>query len=157
MTLISNPQGAHRTVTTFVAGQDDGGEALIQPAVTQAYRANEAIVRGQVCAWVAPTASVPLSVKPMATADNSLLFAGVALDNADAGQSVQLAQLGHALVRTGDVTTQLGHYLVKPASTAGVGTLVSDALDATDVVGAVLGVVLGSDDGTFTPVYLTRL
>jgi hypothetical protein len=156
MTLLTNPLGAHRQVTTFVAGQDADGEPFHQPTAITTYRANAAILRGQVVQFVAPTASVPLSVAPMATASSALIYAGVALDNAAAGETVQVAQAGHVLVRTGDVTTSLGEYLVKPGSTAGIGSLSSTAIDGTTVAGSILGVVVGNDDGTFTPVFLTR-
>jgi hypothetical protein len=154
--LISNPFGAHRTVTTFVADQDAGGECLHQPIGVTEFRAAAAVTRGQVLEFVAPTASVPISVQPMATASDQLLYAGVALDAADVGQTVQVARHGVALVRTGDITTQLGEYLLKPATTAGVGTVASTAIAAATVQGTVLGVVLGNDDGTFTPVFLDR-
>jgi hypothetical protein len=154
MTLISNPFGAHRTVTTFVAGQDRDGEQLFQPTPVTEYRAAAAILRGQVCEWVAPTATVPLSAQPMATASSNLLYAGVALDNAEVGEVVKLVTHGHAIVRTGDVTTALGQYLVKPGTTAGLGTVSATAIDAATVSGTILGVVVGNDDGTFTPVFL---
>ena len=154
---ISNPFGAHRRVTTFVAGQDADGEPFYQANASQEYRANAAITRGQLVQWVAPTASVPLSVTPMATASSALIFAGVALNDAAIGETVQVAQHGHVLVNTGDVTTALGEYLVKPGTTAGIGTLSSTAVDATTVVGSLLGIVVGNDDGTFTPVFLNRL
>jgi hypothetical protein len=160
MTLISNPLGAHRTVTTFVANADSRGEALIQPEVTRELRAAAAVTVGQVLQYTAPTATVPLSVEPMATASAAVFFAGVALNNAAAGEMVHLVPPGGGIVRvrTGDVTTQLGDRLVKPGSTAGVGTIVdqSGALAATDVIGTVLGIVVGNDDGTFTPVDLAR-
>jgi hypothetical protein len=154
---ISNPFGAHRRVTTFVAGQDAEGEPFYQPNIIQEYRANASVTRGQLVQWVAPTATVPLSVTPMATASSALIFAGVALNDATAGETVQVAQHGHVLVNTGDITTSLGEYLVKPATTAGVGTVSSTAIDATTVVGSTLGIVVGNDDGTFTPVFLNRL
>jgi hypothetical protein len=155
--LISNPFGAHRQVTTFVAGQDADGEPFHQPNAISEYRANAAITRGQLVQWVAPTASLPLSVTPMATASAAILFAGVALNDAATGEAVQVVQHGHVLVRTGDVTTSLGEYLVKPGTTAGIGTLSATAIDATTVAGTILGVVVGNDDGTFTPVFLNRL
>ena len=154
--LIKNSLGAFRTVTTFVAGQDAFGEPLHQPSVVQEYRANAAVTRGQCVQWVAPTASQIISVEPMATASAALIFAGVALNDAAAGEVVQVAQQGHVLVNTGDVTTSLGQYLIKPGTTAGVGTLSSTAIDATTVAGTILGIVVGNDDGVFTPVYLNR-
>lgn len=154
---INNPFGAHRPVTTFVAGQDANGEPFHLPNSVQEYRANAAIQRGEIVQWVAPSASAPLSVTPMATASSQLIFAGVALNDAQTGETVQVAQHGHALVRTGDVTTALGEYLLKPSTTAGVGVTASTAVDATTVAGTILGIVVGNDDGTFTPVFLTRL
>jgi hypothetical protein len=153
---ISNPFGAHVPVTTFASGVDADGQPFYQPSAIQEYRANAAVARGDVVQWVAATASVPLSVAAMATASSALIFAGVALNSAATGETVQVAQHGHVLVRTGDITTALGEYLLKPSTTAGVGVTSNTAIDATTVAGSILGVVVGNDDGTFTPVFLTR-
>lgn len=154
MTLIKNSLGAHRTVSDFQTGRDVDGEVIFQPAIIEEYRANAAVAVGDVLHYVAATATVPLSVAPMATASSVLIFAGIALNAAAVGEIVQVVTYGHAIVRTGDVTTGLGQYLLKPATTAGVAVTSNTAIDATTVAGTVIGIVLGPDDGTFTPCYI---
>lgn len=157
MFLISNSQGAHRVVSTFVTDQDDGGEALHQPTGITEYRANAAISVGQVVSFVAGTATVPLSVKPMATGDSVLIFAGIAQNSAIAGETVQVAQVGHALLAIGAGTPAFGEYLTKPAVTAGLGVNTATAIDATTVAGTVLGVFVGTKAASnLAPVFLTR-
>jgi hypothetical protein len=154
---IQNPFGAHRQVTTFASGVDVLGEPFHAPAVTQEYRANAAITLGQVVEFVYGTATVPLSVQPMATASSQMRFAGVALNAAAAGEVVQVCTHGHCLVNVGATATAIDSYLLKPATTAGVGTVASTAVDATTVTGTILGTFVGANDGTtFSPVFLHR-
>ncbi len=156
MTLISNGLGAHRKVTTFVSGRDDGGEAIHQPGVHQEYRANAAVAFGEVVNFVAGTASVSLSVTPMAAATANQLYAGVAMNGAAAGEIVKVAQFGHAIVKTGDVTTELGEYILNPTTTTGVAVTAATAIDATTIAGTILGTVTGTETDGFTPVFLKQ-
>jgi len=154
---IQNPFGAHRQVTTFASGVDTFGEPFHAPAVVQEYRANAAITLGQVVEFVYGTSTVPLSVQPMATASSQMRFAGVALNAAAAGEVVQVCTHGHCLVNVGATATAIDSYLLKPATTAGVGTVASTAADATTVAGTILGVFVGSNDGTtFSPAFINR-
>lgn len=155
---IQNPFGAHRQVTTFASGVDVFGEPFHTPAVVQEYRANAAVTRGQVVEFVYGTTTVPLSVQPMATASSQIRFAGVALNDAATGETVQVCTHGHCLVNVGATATAIDSYLVKPATTAGVGTVASAAPDATTVAGTILGTFVGANDGTtFSPVFISRL
>lgn len=157
MFLIHNSQGAHRTVPTFATDQDDGGESLHQPTAITEYRANAAIVVGQVLSWVAGTTAVPMSVTPMATATDALRFAGVAINAAAIGETVQVAQLGHVLVLASTGTPAFGEYLTKPAVTAGLGVNTATVVDATTVTGSVFGVFVGTKTAAnLAPVFLTR-
>jgi hypothetical protein len=156
--IIQNPFGAHRSVTTFASGVDAAGEPFHVPIAVNEYRANAAIARGDVVEFVYGTSTVPLSVKKMVTTSGALAFAGVALNDAATGETVQVASHGHCLVNVGANATAAGSYLVKPGTTDGVGTVSSTAVDATTVAGSILGVFVGTNDGaTFSPVFLTRL
>jgi hypothetical protein len=155
---IQNPFGAHRQVTTFASGVDSFGEPFHTASTVQEYRCNATITRGQVVEYVYGTASVPLSVQPMATASSHVRFAGVALNDAVAGEVVQVCTHGHCLVNVGANATAIDSYFVKPATTAGVATTGSSAPDATTVTGTILGVFVGANDGTtFSPAFITRL
>lgn len=156
MTLISNAYGAFRKVTSFLNGKDDGGEPFFQPTAITQYRASAAVSAGDVLEFVIATASVPLSVQKMVTTTSQLKFAGVALNNAAAGENVLVAQHGYVMVNFGATTTSF-NYLLKPATTNGVGTEGSAAPDATTVAGTILGIIVGTGDGTYSPVHLTRL
>jgi hypothetical protein len=156
--IIQNPFGAHRAVTTYASGVDSNGEPFYPSAVTQEYRANAAITAGQVVEFVYGTSTVPLSVQPMATATSHVRFAGVALAAAAAGDVVQVCTHGHCLVNVGATATAIDSYLLKPATTAGVGTVASTAIDATTVAGTILGTFVGTNDGaTFSPVFINRM
>lgn len=149
-TTISNPAGAFAKTTTFVSGVDDEFQQHEYGCFYLTFRANAAISRGHGLSWVAPTATVPVSVTPFAVAGTDTDFAGVALDRATAaGQYVRVCVLGFCLVYAAALTFAAGEILVNPTTTAGELVNAADPThDATLVSGTVLGRVFGVKNAT---------
>jgi hypothetical protein len=145
---LVNPRAAFTNVTTFVSGVDANGIEIPYGRLELAYRANAAISVGQVVSFVAPTATVPLSVTPMTTATSQTLFAGIALEAAAAGGTVRVCTRGHCLVLANAQTPAAGQFIRVPGTTTGEPTISATAIDATTVVGTILGVVFGVKDAT---------
>lgn len=155
--LLSNPRGANRTVTSFLEGVSEDGDILDAPCTVHSYVANAAIARGAIVMFVAPTATQELRVTPMTSAADDRLFAGVAVESADAaGDVVVVATSGHALALCED-TPAFGDVFTKP-TTAGIANTASTDPDATAVVGSIFGTVLGTAPGGaasgLTPVFI---
>lgn len=144
--VLNNPLGANRTVTTFVSGKDADGIDLYAPTETEAYRANATITKGQALSFVVPTATVPVSVTPMAAATDDRMYVGVALDGAAAGDTVLVATRGLCLVKVVDDTPAAGDHLGLPDTTTGSFETTATDPDATAIVGKQAGVVLGTKD-----------
>lgn len=142
---LTNPFGAHKTVTDYRTGRDAAGEELAYGSIRNIYRADAAIAKGEVVMWVAPTASVPLSVTPMTAAAADTLFAGVAQNTAAAGGRVTVVENGHCLVDVAAETAAFGSLLTAPATTTGKAEI-GATFDATLVVGSVIGVALAAKD-----------
>lgn len=134
---ITNPMGAHY-------GLNAGGAFYYQNIVP--WRANGSIAPYDTVSFVAATASNPVSVKKTAAADAALLFCGVAQESAIAGDQILVCMSGFTLVNIGTTSPAAGNAaLVAGASDGVVG--VDTATDATDIVGAYVGVFLGPEVG----------
>jgi hypothetical protein len=145
---LVNPRAANTNVTTYVSGVDANGIEIPYGRFELAYRANAAVSVGQAVSFVAPTATVPLSVTPMATATSQTLFAGIALESAPAGGTVRVCHRGHCLILANAQTPAAGNFVRVPGTTTGEPTISSTAIDATTVVGTVIVVVFGTKDAT---------
>lgn len=150
---IVNPLGAARTVSDFRLFKDATGYQLDVDRVVQVYRANDTIAIHNAVAWVAPTATVPLSVELLDVSDAhaALVFCGVALEAATAGQMIRICRLGPAIVTVDDGTPAFGEVCVKHASTDGCvisGGTLGGSWDGSDVAGTGLGVFLGAEIGS---------
>lgn len=151
--FLENPSGAFVTVPNFTLGLDSNG-GLVTPELRVAtYRANAAITAGQALNFVAPTATVPISVTPMAAATADYLFAGVALDACAAGGYVNVGIEGHMLINVGAGTAAAASYAVVPATTTGVFD-VDDAPDAGDAVAGIFWGVKNANNLAFA--WITR-
>lgn len=151
--IIDNTRGAHRTVTDFRSNADADGEYLVLPWEVRTYRANEAITKKQAVAFVAPTATVPLSVEVLDVSDAAaaLVFAGVALETVAAGDDITIAVSGPVVVNCDDGTPAFGEVAVKHATVDGAlisGGTLGGTWDAADVAGTGVGVWLGAEIGT---------
>ncbi len=146
---LTNPAGAFQKTTTYVSGVDDEGQEHAYGRLVIRMRANATIVKGHGLGWVAPTATVPVSVTPFAVAGTDLDFAGVALQSASAGQFIEVCTHGFCLVWMNAQTSAAGEILVNPTTTAGELIRAADPThDATLVSGSILGRVFGVKDAT---------
>lgn len=147
---LSNPAGAFVTTTTFVSGVDADGTPHEYGCFYTMLRANAVTRVGHGLSWVAPTATVPVSVTPYVVASSNLEFAGVAMDAASAaGQYIRVCHFGFCLVYAAALTFAAGEILVNPDTT--VGELVNAAaptFDAALVSGSILGRVFGVKNAT---------
>lgn len=146
-TLITNPTGALRTVSDYRTFRADDGSAMeFGKGETYAARAAVAITAGQALEFTVPTATVPMTVTPMATATDQSLFAGIALEDAAAGTTVPFMRRGFAHVFTDDSDTPaFGQHLLKPNATAGQCATADVALAADGL--PILGLVLSAEAG----------
>lgn len=153
---ITNPTGAHKTVTDFrLFKSADGEDVSLPSAQAEPFRANAAILRGEVLMWVVPTASVPLSVTPMTAAAADNLFAGIALEAAAAGEQVFVCTKGGCFVDVGAETPAFGNPITSPATTTGKAEI-GATFDATLVVGSFIGTALGAKDANnLTPAVIS--
>lgn len=144
---LTNPFGAHKTVTDYRTGRTADGEELAYGNIRNIYRADAAIAKGEVVMWVAPTATVPLSVTPMTAAAANNLFAGIAQNAAAAGARVTVVENGHCLVDVAAETAAFGSVVTAPATTTGKAEI-GATFDATLVVGSYIGTALGAKDSS---------
>lgn len=144
---ITNPLAAHQDVTSFITGRTSQGELLSWGQEVREFRADAAIAKGEVVAWVAPTATVPLSVTPMTVAAADILFAGVAQEAAAVGAPCTIVTEGFALVDVGAETAAFGSLLTCPGTTTGKAEI-GAVIDATTIVYSIMaiGVALGVKD-----------
>lgn len=149
-TGLPNPAGAFTKTTTYVSGVDDEGQPHAYGCLYVTLRANAAVTRGHGLGWVDPTASVPVSVTPMAVAGTDLDFAGVAMEAASAaGAYIRCCILGFCLVWMNAQTPAAGEILVNPTTTAGELIRAADPThDATLVAASILGRVFGVKNST---------
>lgn len=131
MMPIANPNGAFGY---------DPQEQAVGDYIPISCLANAAITAGQSVAWMAVTSSVKLQVEPWDVSDaNPLVFAGVALEDAAAGEIVQVARIGWVLATFSDADTPAFGEAVLIGTED--GKLASTARAAGQ---AQLGVVLGA-------------
>jgi hypothetical protein len=153
---LTNPAGLYKQTTDFRIGKTATGESHSYGGMYLPFRANAAVAKGQALAFVAPTAALPLSVKPRVNADISPLFAGIAMEAKAAGEVVMVCVFGfcEAWVDTADPVA--GNYGVLSATTGAVG-VASAAIDATTVAGTVLGFFLHEEDAdNLAPFFISR-
>jgi hypothetical protein len=98
MTILANPNGAHRTVSDFTTGQDDDGNDLVfSDQLITSYQAGGTILVGQALMLVAPTTTAGPTVVPMTaavTGADSWRFCGVAMEGAVSGDQVRVCERG---------------------------------------------------------------
>jgi len=140
---LANPLGANQTITTFVSGLDVDNMEVTYWQEVCSMRAAAAITRGQVLIYVAPTATTPPSVTPMLSGSPGRLFAGVALAGAIAGATVKLATRGFVRANMTTAGAAADEALVQPSAT-GAFVAAAAVFDATTVVGATFGTVVGA-------------
>lgn len=144
---ITNPGNVWGTVANPLTSQNP---EVFGRVIT--IRANATIVAGAAVQYVAPTATVPLSVTPLiiANANCPILFAGVSLEAAAAGEVVRIVVDGPALVNIAADTPTIGDVAKKGAANGLLATngTIGGTQDATIVAGASLGCFLSATLGT---------
>jgi len=165
---LSSPLGAFRLadISDFINYRDVDSLLLDYPRRVDSYRANGTIVQYDwVCFVAAVTGSpgTPLSVEQMDVSDatSDTLTAGVALEAASAGDSVQVCSFGVTLCNIGDTgTIAAGDAAIEHASTDGASAVTAVAsIDGTTIVASILGIYLGAEVGTsnLAPVFVKHL
>ncbi len=144
---VSNPLGANRRspVTNFASWLDADSQFLedMYPTEHIDVYVSTAVTKFNLCSFVTPTTTAPISIKPCVTGDAIGVVAGIAMESAAAGQICRMAVGGFiyaALEAT--QTTALGTYIVRGATTTG-RVQVEAAVDATDIVDVLLGKAWG--------------
>jgi hypothetical protein len=134
--MITNPQSKLKAVTDYRDGKTSSGELLSYGGSYEPFRANATITKGQALIFVVPTATVPLSVTPEATASELWYFAGYAMHGASAGQTVMVCQHGHCEVLVYDTTVvTIGDRLIKDGTNAAYGAQSASAIGTSDLPG----------------------
>lgn len=151
MTILTNPNSAHRTVTTHVSGLDEDGIPLvIGVQQVESWRAAAAIAEGEALMFVAPTATVPMTVTPMTVAvkdSGPWRFAGVALEAAVAGEQVRVCSEGFCQIRHDAADAAAAYSLVQlPDTTTGRFAISTTTVDDLSAVGWSVGVETGATD-----------
>lgn len=148
----TNPNLAY-TSTTDPSTWNDGNGGFLGPHYGQtieSYVASVAVEAGDIVSFVAPTATVPLSVKPSTTtATESWRGVGVARNAAAAGDIVDVIVKGVAVVSVGTADPAFGDVATFTANTtAGVTSVITAANYATQTTIAqkALGTFLSADD-----------
>jgi hypothetical protein len=156
--FLTNPAGLYKQTTDFRTGKTATGESHAYGNIVLPFRANAAVTKGQALTFVAPTQTVPMSVKPRVNADLSPLFAGIATETKAAGEVVQVCVWGFCEVAVGAADPVAGDYGVLSATTGIVGTVAqATAIDAAVVSGTVLGFFLSEEDAdNLAPFFLNR-
>lgn len=143
---ITNPSAKLKQVTDFRTGLTASGELIAEGGIYLPFRANAAIGKGALVAFVVPTATVPLSVKERVNADLFTMTAGVAMNAAvAAGDQVTVCVYGASLAQVGAGTPVIGDYGLHSATTAIVAPANTQP-DATTINSNLLGVFLGVKD-----------
>lgn len=149
---ITNPSGAHKTVTDFVTYKAADGSDLQYGQTVEEFVASDAILANDWVAFVAAATAAPLKVEKLDVSDAQAanLCAGVALEGAAAGEIVRVCREGITLCNIGDTgAIAAGDVAIKHATADGCsGVTAFAAVDATTILGTVLGVYLGPEVGT---------
>jgi hypothetical protein len=150
---ITTPLGGFRSTSDFIDGMTADAEASMYYQEVWEFRANAAITQGEALMFVAPTATVPVSVTPMTaaiTGSDPWAFAGAALNAAAAGETVRVLRRGIARVRIDAADTAAAlSVLLAPDTTTGRFAVKTDPVAADVVVGMVLGIEDASGTADF--------
>ena len=153
--ILTNPNGAHRTVSDFREGVDDAGNEIVYGnQEVESWQAGGTILKGQALMLVAPTETAPPTVVPMTaavTGADSWRFVGAALEAATSGEQVRVCKKGICLVLHDASDDPAAYDLVSaPGTTTGDFDVATALADDGVYVGYFLG-------GTLTGVTDTAL
>lgn len=148
---ITNPAGAYRQVSDYTTWVGADGLDITFDQMIATYRANAAVAKGDAVMFVAPTATVPLSVTGLTGSSNAvaLSFAGIALDPAPVGGYARICTWGYCRAQVGTATpAAYDAGTVNGSATGALAVVGSAALAAANIAGTLLGVFLAAKDGT---------
>lgn len=150
---ITNPANAFNPVTDYRTWIDAAGNLLSYPRRVDVFIAAGTITAKDWVGLVAPSsATTPLKIEQLDVSDAFAAFvcAGVALESGVAGDQIQVVTLGPAICNIGNTgTIAHGDSAIKHATTDGAsGVTAVASVDATTVVGTILGIYLGAEIGT---------
>lgn len=153
MTILANPNGAHRTISDFTEGiDDDGNEVIYGNQEVESWQAGAAITKGQALMLVAPTTTAPPTVVPMTaavTGGDSWRFVGAALESAASGDQVRVCKRGICLILHDASDDPAAYDLVQlPATNTGDFDVVTALADDGVYAGYYLGGTLDSQTDT---------
>lgn len=145
---ITNPYGALSTIDDHRTGQDQEGLDIMYGFRGNMFRANATITKGQALMWVGPTATVPVSVTPMTAAADPWRFAGVAMSDAAADESLLVAHQGVVIIKfDGGSTAAADDAVILPATTTGEFDILAGAQAINeDLIGNCLAVEIGTTE-----------
>jgi hypothetical protein len=151
MTILANPNGAHRTVSDFTTGRDDNDLPLVLgPQEVHSYKAGGTITEGAALMLVAPTTTEGPTVVEMTaavTGGDSWRFIGAALEAASSGDQVRICTNGICIVDFDTADTPAAYDLLEaPGTTTGVFGTATAVADNGVYVGYVLGAEIGTTD-----------
>lgn len=153
---ITNPSGKLRgSISDHRTLKDDAGERLL-PYDTIVCEANTAITKGSIVCLLTPADAVtPARVTPKATARHYSSVVGVAEKAAAAaGDFIPVCIYGLTFVDVGSGTPAGGNTALVQANSNQAGVSASE-VDATAIVGTVLGHFLGAKDSSnLAPVWV---
>lgn len=158
-TVVTNPGAAFAKPSDFTTYTDANGNLIEYGGTDYYFRCNETITKYQAVAFVAATATVPLSVEVLDVSDAfaSAVFAGVAMEGGVAGDIIRVRQRGITLVKVDTGDPVFGDVAIKGASDGTLttaGTL-GGTWDGSDVAGTGLGVFLDVENASdLAPIYL---
>lgn len=143
--ILVNPASAYDVPADFTTNRNKFGVPIEYPQKVEIFQSSGAILVGDCVEFVAPTTTAPVRVKKFANADLGHMFVGVSLDAAAAsGVMVRIVVLGMVLVNVGAATPAATNLAIK-SGTDGQAA-VSGTVDATLVVGTVIGTFLQAKD-----------
>ena len=150
-TILANPNGAHRTITSYVTGRDaDGFPVIIGNQEIESWQAGGTILAGQALMFVAPTTTAPMTVVAMTaaiTASDPWRFAGVAMEGASSGDMVRVCSQGFCEILFDASSTPAAYsVLVAPGTTTGEFDIATDPVDNSINVGVCYGTEIGTED-----------
>jgi len=148
---LSNPNGAHVTITTYVSGRDENGiPQVLGNQDIESWRANAAVAQGEALMVVAPTATVPISVTPMTAviaSSHPWRFWGIAMEDAAAGEQVRVCAQGVCEVKFDAADTAAAYSVLQaPDTTTGRCAIATASADDVLAIGVVLGIESGTSD-----------
>lgn len=153
---ITNPGVVYTSVSDYRTGMDDAGGELPLGQVVFTFIADEAIEKGNVVRLANASQTSPPTVGVAeAGTDAAQTVIGVARNAAAAaGDLVEVVVLGFALAQ-GDGSVTAGSWVTYDAN----GRVATETVDATDVVGTLVGRALADDgsQGDLVPVWVMRV